>query len=53
MSRHHWYITNSIIKVLTTKSSMDLEWNHITIPVVRPMAEIDANRGHGDISTKW
>jgi len=53
MSRHHWYITSSIIKVLTEKSIIDFEWNHITIPVVSPIAEIDANRGQGDISTKW
>lgn len=52
MSRHHWYITNSIINVLTEKSVIDFEWNHITIPVVSPIAEIDANKGQGDISTK-
>ena len=52
MSRHHWYITSNIIRILTLKRSIDLLWNQTTIPVVSPVAEIDANKGQGDTSTR-
>jgi|TARA_B100000768_G_C11041590_1_gene274488 hypothetical protein len=45
-------MTSNIIRALTTNSTIDFEWNHTTIPVVRPIAEIDANKGQGDISTR-
>ena len=53
ISRHHWIITNIIIKRPIIINFISERWNHLTIPLVRNNPPMEPRRGQGDSSTIW
>lgn len=53
MSRHHWYIVNTLVIIPRVRSTIELKWNHITSPDVMSRAERAPVRGHGLGLTMW
>jgi len=53
ISRHHWIITNPIIKMPPNINVKEFLWNHFTNPVVKKNAPVALIKGHGDSSTRW